>query len=150
VKYWSCLMLVCCCIAFSPVTGNAQESEIRALFEEHNRYFSRGDATAISQRTATAPLWVGSSPPAVFETPLDVETRFALAISKIRKAGYDHSEILDLTVRLINSRSAVVDLAFRRYTRTGTVMGEQRREATYWVLRTDSGWRIAGMASRDM
>ncbi len=140
--------LIMACLFLTPAIGQSQQAEIRALFEEPNGYFSRGEAKKISERTVRAPMWRGASPAALYETTADVEALFNRATSTIRAEGYDHSEILGLEIQLVNLDTAIVDMAYRRFLKDGTVMGPQRREATYWVLRTDAGWRITALAPR--
>ena len=120
-------------------------TEIRTLFTEYNDNFSRGRSMEISKSNVQAPFRLAVNPPVTHASASDVDTFYKGLITSIRAEGYDHSEIVDLDIRVLNPHSAIADLTYRRYLQNGTVMGNPNRKATYLVLRTDAGWRITAL-----
>ena len=65
-------------------------------------------------------------------------------VDGMRAAGYDHSEVLDFEVTVLNSRSALYRGSFSRRRRGGGEIG--RLTATYLVTDGSIGRRISALA----
>lgn len=126
---------------------DAKVAEIRTLFTKYVDDFSHGRSKEISESIIQPPLLLGFDPPRTLSSATEVEAFYERAIAAIRGEGYDHSEILDLDVRLLNSYSAIVDLTYRRYKQDETIMGDPKRQGTYLVFLTSSGWRISALVT---
>jgi hypothetical protein len=66
-------------------------------------------------------------------------------VDGMRAADYDHSEILDFEVTVLNAASALCRGAFSRHRRDGSEIG--RLTATYLVTDGPSGRRISALAA---
>jgi hypothetical protein len=63
--------------------------------------------------------------------------------------GFDHSEILSVTVEMHGPDRATARLRFTRWTTDGAVMPPKDRGAEYGVRRFPDGWRITSVLTTD-
>lgn len=65
-------------------------------------------------------------------------------LARLAKSDYGGSAAIDPTILVINRRSATISVTWSRTNKSGVEF--QRLRVSYWVARTDDGWRILGSA----
>jgi hypothetical protein len=126
------------------------EAEVRAWFNEYVETFVRcaGSGSADAEpllkylhapsSLATGDLFV------VVRTREEVAGLLGGELARLAKSDYGGSTAIDPIIQVINRRSATIAVTWSRTTRSGVEF--QRLQVSYWIARTDDGWRILGSA----
>ncbi|MDX3537629.1 hypothetical protein PV721_25315 [Streptomyces sp. MB09-01] len=129
---------------------SAVEADVRTWFDQ---YVSTFIGLAAAGRTDPAPLLDYFSVPITMTTDaahMVLATTDALAaglaneLQTLRDADYGGSTALDLQVRALNERSAVVEVTWSRNDSGGREF--QRVRVLYLAARTVAGWRTTASA----
>lgn len=129
---------------------SAVEADARAWFDEYVTTFI---GLAAAGRTDPAPLLDYFAVPITMTTDgaHTVLTSGAALVAglthelqTLREAGYGGSEALDLEVRALNERSALIEVTWARSDGSGREF--QRVRVLYLAARTDDGWRTTASA----
>ncbi|GAA2281713.1 hypothetical protein GCM10010430_79630 [Kitasatospora cystarginea] len=89
-------------------------------------------AVPLTMTTSTAHLTV--------TTTEQLTAALGQEILALCEADYGSSQALDQMIRVLNDRSALIEVTWARYTRAGSEF--QRTRVLYLVARTAEGWRI--------
>ena len=125
--------------------------ELRGFFAAYNNTFaalSRGERTDgrdMLDFYAVPVTMAGEAGATLVDDASTLVGSVMATAADLAKEDYDRSEQESFSARVVNQRTAIVDIGFVRRTRSGTAMG--RLHTTFVVVQGDAGWRIVVLAT---
>ena len=122
------------------------EEKVEALMQ---RYFDAFNATDVEAVTACwhVPGWVSNGQE---NRPIDsadqLTSTYSALFESLSGEGWDHSELIDEDIDMINDNLATVRIRFRRVDQSGEVMPPEERAAMLKVMFIDGEWKITTQA----
>jgi hypothetical protein len=125
--------------------------ELQGFFAAYNNTFaalSRGERTdgrAMLDFYAVPVTMAGDAGATLVDDESTLVGSVMATAADLATVDYDRSEQESFTARVVNQRTAVVDIGFVRRTGSGAALG--RLHTTFVVVRGDAGWRIVVLAT---
>jgi hypothetical protein len=129
----------------------ATTEELAEFFVGYNQTFAAisrreiDDARAMLAYYGMPVVLTGDESVTVIEEPDALAAMIAATAEELASRDYDRSDRVGFAARVLNDRTAEVDIDFVRVDRHGAEMGRLRTHFT--VVRRDEGWRIAVLAA---
>ena len=149
------LVRVCCLVllvAF-PTLAAAQD-ERQAAMQALVAYFGTfvgavktGDPAAVSQHLTEPFVSIDSSRTTVFATRVDFEAWLKPVLATLKDRGYDHSDWLQLDLKLLGKDLAIASTLIVRYKSDNTEFG--RSGVTYLMRKVEDRWKIISLTTHD-
>ncbi len=127
-------------VSFAPVFAANEESRVASTLQAYESAWSHHDAAAAASFYYEPAIRVTAGGPVVRATRRDQEAFFKTFLSALVESGYDHSVWESLSIRLLDSRTAIASGVTVRYRADGSVFA--RLGATYALYSTPDGWKI--------
>ena len=125
--------------------------ELRIFFRAYNDTFaalSRGERTdgrAMLDFYGVPVAMTSDAGTRVVDDPSVLVATVMATAAELATQDYDRSEQESFSARVVNERTAAVDIGFVRRDRSGSAMG--RLHTHFVVVRGDAGWRIVVLAA---
>ena len=120
---------------------SSTETDVRKIHEVYYQYFADGQADLIAKRIYHPNRMTFGDDGVTISSGLDeVQDAFQRTLDNLAAQRYDHSELPNPSICVLNPGTAIVSGMFRRYREDGSVLAELGQ--TYIYGKTDAGWRI--------
>lgn len=127
--------------------GSAQETEIRRTITDYFEAFHRSDSSRFADQWAyPASVWSHGEWWQIPDRETCVSANAAYE-QEARAQGMAGGRILEMQVSPLGQTSALVSGAFSRLREDGSLIGTV--EASYVVIRTGRGWKVAVCVMKD-
>ena len=73
----------------------------------------------------------------------DVRDFYRETLEAIKVDGFDHSEVIDTKITMLNPTCALVDMTFNRWNKKGEIIPPSGRSVTYLLLERSGRWGIS-------
>ena len=93
------------------------------------------------------PGWVSNGEAnRTIESVEGLSSTYAALFERLKGEGWDHSELIDEEIDVVNDTLATVRIHFRRVDTDGEVMAPEERAAMFKVMLFDGNWKITTQA----
>ena len=135
-----------CSISFDIRRPVEADGQVEALMQRYFDAFNAADVEAVKD-CWHAPAWTSNGEANRSLVTLDeVGEMYVALFEKIKAEGWDHSELIDEEIDVVNDTLATVKIHFRRVNQDGEVMLPKVRGGMYKVLLIDGEWKITTSA----
>ena len=122
------------------------DDQVEALMQRYFDAFNAADIEAVKD-CWHAPGWISNGEAnRSLETLDEVGELYSALFERIKAEGWDHSELIDEEIDVVNDTLATVKIHFRRVNQNGEVMQPEVRAGMYKVLLFDGEWKITTQA----
>ena len=142
-----CLIQISGCSFSSEIKRDSKAlDEVEILMQRYFDAFNAADTEAIKMCWHT-PGWISNGESnQELKTIEDVGAIYKSLFEKIKSEGWDHSELIDEDIEMINLKLAMVKIHFKRIDKEGNVMMPKVRKGMYKVLKIDNEWKLTTQA----
>ncbi len=132
------------------MSHSATETEVRSWFDEYVQTFVRcagsksGDAEPLQKYIHTPFSLATDDMFLVLGSREEVARMLGHELTQLARSNYGGSTAIDPTLQVINRRAAVIAVTWSRTDQSGAEF--QRLRVSYWVVKTDAGWRMTSSA----
>ncbi len=139
----------CANIQISVDTGSAELSadarDCRVVMHRYFNAFNVDDFETMGD-SWHVPGWASMGSRSLsFATQKEVEQLYRNLLGPLREQGYDHSELLDEDIEILNESAALYRITFTRWLKNGQFMAPRVRSGVYTLLKLDGQWGINGL-----
>ena len=120
--------------------------QVEALMQ---RYFDAFNACDVGAVNACwhVPGWVSNGEEnRTIDSVDQLTSTYAALFERLKGEGWDHSELIDEDIDMVNDTLATVRIQFRRVDQNGEVMPPVERAAMFKVMLFDGEWKITTQA----
>lgn len=113
------------------------------------RYFDAFNACDVEEVKACwhVPGWVSNGEEnRTIDSVDQLASTYAALFERLKSEGWDHSELIDEDIDMVNDTLATVRIHFRRVDQSGEVMPPEERAAMFKVMLFDGEWKITTQA----
>jgi len=142
----SITLIAGCSISIDIRRSVEADDQVEALMQRYFDAFNAADVEAIKD-CWHAPAWISNGDSNKSIGTLDeVGEIYGALFEKIKAEGWDHSELIDEEIDVVNDTLATVKIKFRRVDQNGEVMLPEVRAGMLKVLLFDGEWKITTQA----
>ena len=119
---------------------------VEALMQRYFDAFNACDVEAV-KACWHVPGWVSNGEEnRTIDSVDQLTSTYAALFERLKGEGWDHSELIDEDIDMVNDTLATVRIQFRRVDQNGEVMPPVERAAMFKVMLFDGEWKITTQA----
>lgn len=120
--------------------------EVEALMQRYFDAFNACDVEAV-KACWHVPGWVSNGEEnRTIDSVDQLTSTYAALFERLKSEGWDHSELIDEDIDMVNDTLATVRIHFCRVDQNGDVMPPEERAAMFKVMLFDGEWKITTQA----
>ena len=120
--------------------------QVEALMQRYFDAFNACDVEAV-KACWHVPGWVSNGEEnRTIDSVDQLTSTYAALFERLKGEGWDHSELIDEDIDMVNDTLATVRIQFRRVDQNGEVMPPVERAAMFKVMLFDGEWKITTQA----
>jgi len=127
--------------------GDSDKLAIQQMYDRYSQAYVTKDYTKLREYVQ-APFVVFLVELRILESVDAVTTFYRGARESLDQRGFDHGELVDKRIVALAADRALLNTAYRRYMRDGSLLEEQA--AAYIVSKSSGTWKLCGVMIQDL
>ncbi len=128
-----------------PAHAQDTQEQIGALFERYINAWNQGDLATIGSDVYRPPIYIfDAEQTQILSTPQDIVDLLALLRVDLEKAGFHHSNLIDVSICDLGGGLAFASFKYTRFDQDGKEMDAEPLASAYVVRQYEDGWYLAG------